>query len=138
MPPRVVHANNGACPKCIEILMPCSREIKSWFYDQQALTPELHASWGYRGKIDQNLAKRHGVSDAEFGKSPHNYKPARACDVFFLIDGKANYEIHRYDELAKRLPPNLESGRSFPKPDSNHIQERGWKQKVTNFPNGNS
>ncbi len=36
---------------------------------------------GYRGEESQNRAWLHRKSNARFGSSPHNFKPALACDL---------------------------------------------------------
>lgn len=42
---------------------------------------------GFRDEQAQEAARRAGTSNASFGQSPHNYKPALACDL--VLDPRA-------------------------------------------------
>lgn len=138
------HSNNGACPRCQELLDWVDGTLRSWFEQTQKDDPELHTSEGYRSKADQNSDFLGGKSKAKYGHSPHNYKPVMAIDVFWVINGKYNggfdypMVLAKYKTLAMQLPDDLESGVNFPngQKDGPHVQVRDWKTKVTGFPSG--
>ena len=49
--------------------------------------PVLYYALGdaYRGQADQEQAKAEGKSNAGWTESPHNYQPARAIDIYPII-----------------------------------------------------
>lgn len=54
-------------PKILEVLDLMDGRVTPWC--------------GYRGPADQLAALERGDSRARFGQSPHNFRPALACDV---------------------------------------------------------
>ena len=47
----------------------------------EAMNGRLTPYCGFRNEADQIAAKKDGTSNASFGESPHNYRPALACDL---------------------------------------------------------
>lgn len=132
------HADEADCQLCDEIVSRCSESIRKWFAHERTQDPALHASAGYRGKEEQEEAFRRGASKAQFGQSPHNYFPSRAVDVWFNERGRAVWDSLKLQEMAERLPAELEWGGYWKElVDAPHFQEREWKTVVTNFPDGN-
>lgn len=105
--------------------------------DERDLEPQLLAAWRYardewndshpngpvvfltathRGRIDQEAAFRSGKSNARFGQSLHNYKPAYAFDVAFArSDGKPDWDFDLFEEFAELLEPfGLQWGGRWP------------------------
>lgn len=132
------HVNSGNCPKCKEMLYATTThpDLMQWFIDIQASSPEVHISYAYRGKADQDKFFREGKSKAKFGQSPHNYKPTMAIDLFFLVDGKADFSMTKYKAIAEDMPNELEWGGSWKFRDGPHFEVRGWKNLIENYPNG--
>jgi peptidoglycan L-alanyl-D-glutamate endopeptidase CwlK len=139
------HTNNGACPKCLEILGQAHENLVDWFQCEQKKDPELHVSCAYRGKIQQDDDFDRGVSKATFGKSPHNYMPALALDVFYIIGGIAKWPMDRYRQLAADKPDGIEwgadwndNGRTDDEKfiDAPHFQVKGWKAFAKGYPKG--
>lgn len=95
---RVRHTDDAACPLCWEKLKGAHAYLRSWFYEKKRKYPNLHVSWAWRGKEDQERMFREGASRAHFGQSAHNAvdaegKPcARALDLFQIDeDGVARF-----------------------------------------------
>lgn len=132
------HANTGKCPKCQEMLYAYLVDpvLRQWFEDLQAAQPEVHLAYTYRGKQEQDKLYREGKSKAKFGQSPHNYQPALAFDIFFLIDGKYALDWDRLEAIANNMPDGMEWGGSWKFRDGPHFQIRNWKNKAKNYPNG--
>lgn len=57
---------------------------------------------GYRSEKEQNEAKARGFSNAAWGQSPHNYRPALACDLVLdprFVRVRPNKSDPRYPDL---------------------------------------
>lgn len=133
------HIINGDCPKCKEILMStlCHPTLREWFVDLQAQRPEVHIAYAYRGKKEQDAMQRDGKSNAKFGKSPHNYIPVMALDIFFLVDGKYYLDLKWLENIANTAPSNIAWGGVWKMVDGPHFEIKNWKSLVKNYPNGN-
>jgi hypothetical protein len=129
--PRVRHHNTGSCLKCIEIrdrYPDFHSGLWSWFAALQAQHSDAHISDAGRGRDRQERYYRAGASKAAYGQSAHNYNAA--LDIFWLVDGVANYDRKRYQE---KLSPMLEPwivwygapGSKFP--ERPHVEVRGWR-----------
>lgn len=95
--------------------------------DASLLEPQLQAAWKfarvewaerhpdlpqpfltatYRGPKDQERAFAEKKSNARFGQSLHNFKPAYAFDIAFLdAGGYADWSFHLFDKMAAILEP---------------------------------
>lgn len=132
------HLNYKSCPKCDEFLKVADARLKKWFTAQKEKDPSLHISCSVRDKATQTAALASGASKAAFGKSPHNYSPALALDLFWIIDGKAIFEKSKYETLAKTMPKDIEWGGAWVSfQDMPHFQVKNWKSFAKNYPNGN-
>lgn len=118
---------------------PLHPDLRQWFEQAQRDDNSLHVSICYRNKKDQTSAflaipKK---SNAKFGQSPHNYIPVLGIDVFFLIDGKGNWDVSKMKDLAETLPDELMWGGDFKSfKDSDHFEVKDWKSLAKNYPNG--
>lgn len=128
------HTNNGACPKCAEILKDACEQLSVFASSLQKQHPDAHVSCSYRNEADQNHAYSRGHSKARFGESPHNFKPSLAVDFFRLtLAGGASFDRPWF--IAVLGPAargaGLEWGgdwRSFK--DYPHVEVPDWKGKV--------
>jgi len=142
---KVVHINNGNCPKCAEFFKSADSKLIAWFKKEQKRDPEVHVSCSSRDRKAQEIAKDGGFSKAAYGYSPHNYKPSWALDLFFLINGSAAWILSRYKAIASRKPSHIlwgadwnDNGRTDDEKfrDSPHFEIKGWKKLESNYPNG--
>jgi peptidoglycan LD-endopeptidase CwlK len=89
---------------------------------------------GYRGEAEQQEAYLTGHSRAQFGESPHNFKPSLAVDIgprpLDWGDLKAfDKLISEARRLAEDMHLDLEFGADFKNlVDRPHIQIRNWKE----------
>ena len=112
--------------------------LREWFEDLQVRRPEVHIAFTYRGKADQDRFFREGKSRAKYGASPHNYLPALAIDIFFLVDGKYHLDKSWLESIAATLPKGIYWGGNFKSfKDMPHFERDGWKSLASGFPNGN-
>lgn len=125
------HLNNGACPKCKEIMdrFPnMNQKLRQWFVDFQKQNPEAHTSCAGRGFQDQTNAKASGASRAKFGESAHNYNCA--LDLFVQLPKTDIYDKKWFQEkIAGKIPYFLkwygEPGSAFY--ELPHIEVREWR-----------
>lgn len=68
-------------PEILAELHPHLRIIMSSLLLDADLASRFTPYCGYRGPDEQAEALAAGTSNAKFGQSPHNYRPALACDV---------------------------------------------------------
>jgi hypothetical protein len=129
------HENNGACPKCKEIIdrYPGFHPgLREWFESLQKELPEVHTSEAGRGAARQFECLKSGASKAKFGKSAHNYNAA--LDLFELSgDIKNIYEKKWFNEkLAPRLKDSIEwyGKKGAPFFELPHVELKGWRQLV--------
>lgn len=133
------HKNSPKCLKCQEMLYAylVDGTLRQWFEDLQAKQPEVHIAFTYRNKADQDKFFREKKTKAKFGQSPHNYLPAMAIDIFFLVDGKYYLDMKWLRQIANDMPKELEWGGNWKMKDGPHFERAGWKSLVKNYPNGN-
>lgn len=131
------HINSGNCQKCEEILNKYGgthKKLKEWFKDKQSKNYSLHCSCSGRDRIAQNLNHVNGNSNAEFGKSPHNYKPSLAIDIFFTDARYPNdiYPIKLFEEIMESLDEGLEwfGSKESKYYELPHIQLKNWKTLI--------
>lgn len=98
------------------------------------ITVRITVTW--RGQTDQNDAKMKGLSNASFGKSPHNHidSQGRPCSLGFdfgcfvlgqyISDGTSKLYTQA-GAIAKGL--GLTWGGDFTHPDYDHCELTGWK-----------
>lgn len=77
------------CPLCNEKLQTAHSDLRNWFRWVKGSFYDVHVSWAYRGKEDQEKAFTEGKSKLHFPHSPHNFevnkKPCSlALDLFQL------------------------------------------------------
>lgn len=86
-------------------LHPLLREkVEAVLRELEVFTPYC----GYRGEVDQAKAKLDGRSNAAFGQSPHNFRPALACDLVLnpvLIDVRPHLAAPDYPDLWDDITP---------------------------------
>lgn len=125
------HQNNGNCAKCKELFEKYpgfNRKLRSWFIMFQSKHQEMHISCAGRGFADQTLAKKSGVSRAEYPDSAHNWNCA--IDVFIQLPNKDLYDKTWFATvLAPEIPYFLNwygaPGASFY--ELPHIELRDWR-----------
>jgi peptidoglycan L-alanyl-D-glutamate endopeptidase CwlK len=133
------HQTSTKCPKCQEIIYKhlLNPILRQWFEDLQEQLPDLHIAYTYRDKDEQNKFFREGKSKAKFGQSPHNYLPALAIDVFFLVNGKYSLDVARLANIADSAPPGITWGGKWKFKDCPHFEVTNWKTLADNYPTGN-
>ena len=90
---KITHINNGACPKCQEIVNRWPGfhlDLLEWFKGLQKNTPEAHISHAGRGREEQEFYFKNKASRAHYGESAHNYNCA--LDIFKLLLTGANWD----------------------------------------------
>lgn len=133
------HLNFKSCPRCDEFLASADVRLQRWFRAQKEKDPSLHISCSVRDAATQEAVLKSGASKASYGKSPHNYVPALALDLFWITDGKAAFSATKYAELAKTMPKDIEWGGNFENfKDMPHFQVRSWKTFAKNYPKGST
>lgn len=103
--PDVVVDLRARAPRVLAELHPILRsKVEALLLEVEVFTPYE----GYRDEVRQAKAKALGVSNASFGDSPHNFKPALACDVVLnpvLIDVRAHFADPSYPDLWDTVTP---------------------------------
>lgn len=103
---------------------------------------------GYRNKAEQDKAKSEGNSNAAYGQSPHNFKPAMAFDFIPCIDREwvdwKDYDsfqkvINIFNAVARELRIdirtkivlrwNVVNGEKVPVIDWPHVELLNWKKR---------
>lgn len=128
---RIVHVNNGKCTKCREIWKDAHPKLQSFAETFQAKNPDGHVAWAYRGEAAQAQFYKTGTSNAQFGQSPHNYKPALALDWFRLTHVGASWDRPWFrDVLASAAKSaGLVWGGEFKSiNDLPHVELRNWRE----------
>lgn len=98
--------------------------------------PDTYLLKGYRGKAEQEKEYSEGDSNAHFGESPHNYRPALAVDAAPVHDGKIDYSgkatpAREWDARASTATTvGLVSGHYWSRPDSFHLEAHSWRSKI--------
>jgi hypothetical protein len=88
----VRHLNTPECPRCNAILKDAHPDLQAFARELRKDNPDAHVSWAFRGEAEQNAFKAKGTSNATFGNSPHNFKPALALDWFRLTHTGAHWD----------------------------------------------
>lgn len=107
-----MHANNGKCQKCREIIDRYPGfypPMRKWFSDLQSAMPDVHVSCAGRGQLDQEACFIRGASNAHWTKSAHNWNCA--LDLWANIknkDGKVTpkemYNLGTFKEIELSVP----------------------------------
>ncbi len=101
------HSNGNECPSCGEKISQACEYLRSWFRRARVQFPDVHISWSYRGKTDQQKAYDDGLSRRQYPDSAHNHtrngEPySLALDLFQLnAEGRAIYDMGFYAEVAQ-------------------------------------
>jgi len=100
------HTTDIPCPACEDKKKEAHPMMISWFDRLKSKYPNVHISWYYRGKIDQNQLLSEGRSKLPWNKSAHNIEImgipcAQALDLFQLIDNKAIFDPGFYHEISE-------------------------------------
>jgi len=127
------HTNTDHCAKCEEIILKYGGlfyTLKDWFDKIRIKYPEAHISCAGRNEKDQQEAFARGMSKATFGKSPHNYVPTPALDLFRLDkEGKASWDKEWYKlVIGENLETNLSWGGNWQSfRDNPHVEISNWR-----------
>lgn len=125
------HQNEASCERCEEFLKKVHTSLLDWFVSLRMKYPEAHVSCGVRSELEQEASFKGGFSRAHFGKSPHNYYPALAIDIFRIApDGKPQWSLPWYKKVIKEnLWDGISWGGDFKSfPDSPHVELTNWKE----------
>lgn len=144
------HIKGPICPGCERRLALAYPGLVSWFRRRKAAYPELHISWSFRTKVEQDACFTEGKSRLRWPDSAHNnwiainafvsahpelypsaisnIKPqAKALDLFQLINGVAVFSWKFYkviSDLSKNEGAEVLWGHDFKthKEDGDHFQ----------------
>jgi hypothetical protein len=128
------HVKNTDCPGCKKRTDTACLELQSWFWKFiKPNYPDVHVSWGYRGKEDQEKEFAEGATRAHYPKSPHNRTNPKngqpesyALDLFQQINGKYVSDpvfFAKLDDISRKEGYCLIWGGNFKSiGDSNHFQ----------------
>jgi peptidoglycan L-alanyl-D-glutamate endopeptidase CwlK len=126
-------------------LAECHADLLRVFNEAIKDTPvDFGISWSVRGRADQDAFKAEGKSKAAFGRSPHNFRPALAVDIFPIVNGTALWtdgpELRKCADhimdVAETLGVDLTWGGDFNHDgdattsdswDKYHFQVKDWK-----------
>ena len=96
--------------------------------------PQPFTTCTYRSEDEQNQLynSKPKVTNAKGGESPHNYRPALAFDIAFIVlNKKLDWNTKYFQNLAdilKTIEPKVEWGGSWIKfKDAPHYQLKNWK-----------
>lgn len=101
------HINQDECPACGEKINEACEYLRSWFGRARVQFPNVHISWSYRNKADQQKAYDDGLSRKQYPDSAHNHtrfsEPySLALDLFQLSpEDRAIYDMAFYTEVAQ-------------------------------------
>lgn len=124
------HTFTSPCLSCVKIIYrypAFHAPLKDWFFQLQLKHPEIHISCAGRGMAEQEALFTRGASRAHWKESAHNW--SAALDLFFLIDGKYNLDLKRFETiLCPELTPDLNwYGRPFaPYQERPHVELMEW------------
>jgi hypothetical protein len=100
------HTDDPVCPLCEAKLQQAHSYLQGFFREKKKKYSNLHVSWSFRNKVEQEQAYLDGKTRAHFPKSPHNKmkdgKPcAEALDLFQIDeDGVARFSPLFYVKLS--------------------------------------
>jgi len=126
-----MHKNNGACPKCLEIINRYpnfNKDLLSWFTLFQARFHEAHISCAGRGREDQENAYAKNLSKSRWGHSAHNYNCA--IDLFCNLPGVDLYSPKWFGSVVAPEIPSYLSWYGAPGsvfPELPHVEVRNWR-----------
>jgi hypothetical protein len=84
------HTSDPSCPLCEEKLKTAHPDLVAWFKAAvKPKHPDAHVSWAYRDQAAQEAAFEDGKTNLHFPQSAHNKIPARALDLFEIVQGQA-------------------------------------------------
>lgn len=89
------HLKGPECPGCDDRLKEGHLYIVSWFKAMKLKYPDMHCSWVYRDRKEQDAAVDRGASHTPWPQSKHNAEDehgnpqSQAIDIFQIIDAKA-------------------------------------------------
>lgn len=129
------HQNESSCERCEEFLKKVHVSLLDWFVSLRMKHKDAHVSCGVRPEVAQEAAFRDGKSKAHFGKSPHNYYPSLAIDIFRIReDGSPEWSISWYKKVIKQnLYDGITWGGDFSSfPDAPHVELTNWKELAEN------
>lgn len=97
------HKDGPVCLLCNLKLEQSFQPMKEWFLRIKKVIPDVHISWSYRNKADQDQFFSEGKSKLKYPKSKHNFTNARgepcseALDLFRQVNGKdlSNEDYYR-------------------------------------------
>jgi hypothetical protein len=103
------HTADAVCPLCEEKLKDAHAELVKWFRNLKEAFPDVHTSCTYRGKEEQDLFFKQGMSKLKYPNSMHNKtkdgKPcSRAIDLFQIrSDQVPCWQKSYYQKLTDHL-----------------------------------
>lgn len=135
-----MHINKAICPKCLEVLAKYPgfyKPLQDWVLAFRTAHIDAHISSGGRGRADQELFFKKGLSRAHYGQSSHSFNAA--IDLFRLTQANnveplvASFESAWYRQVvgpAANANPNL---RWYGKPpitfmELPHIEWANWRE----------
>lgn len=129
-----MHQNILKCPGCEKVLDKYPnfyQPLRDWFYLFRSTNFDAHCSWGGRGKADQELFFKRGLSHAHYGQSAHNYNAA--IDFFRLTEQGANFDSGWYKSVLGPTTDKDASLRWYGKPpitfyELPHVEWASWRE----------
>lgn len=86
------HIEGPLCPLCEEKLDKVHPYMANWYRIKKKKYPNLHVSWGFRGRSEQERAFNDGKTKLHYPDSAHNKIPSLAIDLFQIDeDGVARW-----------------------------------------------
>lgn len=130
------HTDDLVCALCELKLKEANPFLISWFHKRKETHPNMHVSWAYRGREDQEKAFQDGASLLHFPNSAHNHsfvdgkgqewRDSMALDIFQIKDGKAVFDpifCARLNDENEKAGIKMIWGGKFKKlGDSGHFQ----------------
>lgn len=131
-----MHKNVEHCEGCEKVLNKYPGfhpPLREWLRLLRTAYLDAHVSWAGRGREDQELFFRKGLSKAHFGQSSHNYNAA--LDFFQLTPTGAYFGTEWYKRvLGARVVPEvrwygvIEGKGDFL--EYGHVEWREWKKAL--------
>lgn len=96
---RIRHTDEPVCELCEEKLKGAHPYMADWFRRKKAKYINLHCSWAYRSRTEQEMAFTSGASDVHYPMSKHNFTKqsmpcALAIDIFQIgEDGEGVWSV---------------------------------------------
>jgi hypothetical protein len=124
------------CEKVFEKYPNLYQPLRDWVYEVRSKHLDAHVSWAGRGKADQELFYKKGLSRAQYGQSAHNYNAA--VDFFQLIQTGAYFGTSWYKEVIGPFVLQNPSLRWYGVIEGHHdfleyphVELRNWKELVS-------